>query len=1081
MKKLYLLICLALICLLPIPVNAGIISGTVRSAGTPLKGVVVTDGYNFFRTDAKGNYTLPSNPSARFIYVSTPSGYTATSENGVVKFYSEIRGEKSRYDFDLQKKKHNDTIHSFIVFADPQIWAGKEFAALSVAVKDIKETITALGPGAEVHAICAGDIVSNDHSFYGEYNRTTSTLGVPVYNAMGNHDMTLYGRAMEGSEKKYCDTFGPQYYSYNVGKIHYVTLNDNFYIGRDYFYNGYLEERQLAWLEKDLSYIPKGSTVVVTMHIPGSCEPADRGAFKYQNAGNTLINYKGLYDLLSKYNAHIISGHTHTAFNQQIKENLYEHVTPALSGAWWQGSLCTDGTPAGYSVFRADGSKLSWYYKSTGYNKDYQMKIYNGNKYSSFKGWIVANIWNSDTNWKIELYEDGVLSENMERFRAYDPEAIAMYSDNSKLDHKWIYPSESDHFYRAKPKAGTSVAEVVATDRFGNVYRNKITLNNQADTQYYDVLVIGGGTSGTAAGIESARGGARTLIAEESTWLGGMLTSAGVSATDGNFKLKGGIWGEFRDSLAKHYGSEKALATGWVSNILFEPSVGDRIFKNIAGKEANLSILYNCTAESFTRNGGEWTAYLSVSGKKIKVIAKILIDGTELGDVAKATGVKYDTGMDSRSVSGESIAPEKGNNIIQDLTYALVLKEYPSDVTPVKPASYDPSLFYCCCENEKCINPKEKKRIWSRQMMITYGKLPNNKYMINWPIEGNDYYVNTIEMSREERVRAMEKAKEMSLAFLYYLQTELGFKRLGIADDEFPTHDGLPFIAYHRESRRIHGVVRFTLNDITEPYTQNEKLYRTAAGVGDYPVDQHHTRYHEWETIPDLHFFPIPSYGFPLGIVIPENVENLIVAEKSVSVTNLVNGSTRLQPVVLQIGQASGALAALAIKQNIMVSKVKVRDLQRRILEAGGYLLPYLDLKPENRNFKAMQRIGVTGILKGTGMNKGWENQTWFFADSLLTVNTLDEGLAEVYPGFKKSARSEERVTMSALIDKIAQISGINSDKLISILNAERERLGIGSADPGRLVTRLETAVIIDRLIDPFGKLEIDIHGNYIH
>ena len=90
----------------------------------------------------------------------------------------------------------------------------------------------------------------------------------------------------------------------------------------------------------------------------------------------------------------------------------------------------------------------------------------------------------------------------------------------------------------------------------------------------YDVVIVGGGASGTAAGLQAARMGARTLIVEEFDWLGGMLTSAGVSATDGNYRLRGGIWDEFRTELARHYGCDSALMTGWVSNVLFEPSVG---------------------------------------------------------------------------------------------------------------------------------------------------------------------------------------------------------------------------------------------------------------------------------------------------------------------------------------------------------------------------------------------------------------------------------------------------------------------------------------------------------------------------
>ena len=107
-----------------------------------------------------------------------------------------------------------------------------------------------------------------------------------------------------------------------------------------------------------------------------------------------------------------------------------------------------------------------------------------------------------------------------------------------------------------------------------------------------DVLVIGGGASGTTAGIQAARLGVKTLIIEETTWLGGMLTSAGVSAVDGNHNLPSGLWSEFRTELRKYYGGAAKVETGWVSNTFFEPYVGKEIFKDMAAKELNLNILY---------------------------------------------------------------------------------------------------------------------------------------------------------------------------------------------------------------------------------------------------------------------------------------------------------------------------------------------------------------------------------------------------------------------------------------------------------------------------------------------------------
>ena len=120
-----------------------------------------------------------------------------------------------------------------------------------------------------------------------------------------------------------------------------------------------------------------------------------------------MTNAKFLYKMLEPYNAHILSGHTHTTENEVIADNLYEHVIPALSGAWWQGPLCTDGTPCGYGVFEINGNDVNWYYKSTDHPADYQMTLYAGKDYPQFAGQVVANIWASDTKWRVEAAFDG--------------------------------------------------------------------------------------------------------------------------------------------------------------------------------------------------------------------------------------------------------------------------------------------------------------------------------------------------------------------------------------------------------------------------------------------------------------------------------------------------------------------------------------------------------------------------------------------------------------------------------------------------------------------------------------------------
>lgn len=582
----------------------------------------------------------------------------------------------------------------------------------------------------------------------------------------------------------------------------------------------------------------------------------------------------------------------------------------------------------------------------------------------------------------------------------------------------------------------------------------------------YDVVVIGGGVSGTTAGIRAARLGAQTLIVEQGPWLGGMLTSAGVSATDGNYRLRGGMWGELRDSLEAHYGSAEALKTGWVSNLLFEPSVGARIFRAMAENEALLTVKFETEVTSIERTEEGWRIRLQSPLGSQTITGKVLIDGTELGDVAASLGVKYDIGMESRTVTGEDIAPEEANGIIQDLTMVMILKDYGEDRTIERPAEYDSTLFACACDNAICHTPKEANRLWSKQMMMSYGRLPNGKIMINWPIEGNDYYVNMIEMTAEERREAVEKAKNHTLSFLYFIQHELGLNTLDLADDEFPTEDLMPIIPYHRESRRTHGEVRFQLNHITAPYDYT--LYRTAIGVGDYPVDQHHTRYTGWEALPNLYFHSVPSYGVPMGVLLPKEVDGLIVAEKSISVSNLVNGSTRLQPVVMQLGEAAGIMAALAVKQGIEPREVAVRDVQHEVLNGGGYLLPFLDLPATNPHFKALQRVGVTGIIEGEGMTVGWENQTWFRAKEPISLATLSEGLHRLDAKFAPIA--EERDTT------LSDLEGWFGEVNDAMWNA----WGLENYSTTRALTREECAVVIDALLRPFYTYSVTLQGEFV-
>lgn len=593
--------------------------------------------------------------------------------------------------------------------------------------------------------------------------------------------------------------------------------------------------------------------------------------------------------------------------------------------------------------------------------------------------------------------------------------------------------------------------------------------------QQFDLIIIGGGASGTSAGIAAGRMGTKTLILESSSWVGGMLTSAGVSAIDGNHRLPSGIWGEFRDSLIARYGSQQTLSTGWVSNTLFEPKVGQEILKNMLLSTPNLELSLESEWKSASYNNGQWTVTYRKGNKDWIVTSKILIDATELGDVAASIGLPYRLGMDARSEIGEEFAPEKSNSIIQDLTFVATLQDFGkgNDRTIPKPEGYDPAEFACACAHADPIT--DQAPTLDCDKMLAYGKLPNGKYMINWPNCGNDHYVNLVELSPEERLFEIEKAKQTTLRFVYYIQHELGYKHLGLAENEYPSQDQLPLIPYHRESRRFEGNVTFTLPHVRSPYQTENPYFKTGVAVGDYTIDHHHKKNPNAPAI-DFIKIRVPSYTIPLGALVPKNHPALILAEKSISVSNIVNGATRLQPVVLGIGQASGVLASVVINQGSSLQNVSIRQVQQELLDQKAFLMPFLDVSPSDPHFQVIQKAGALGILKGEGVPYLWANQTWFHPDRPVSEFEWVSGIRTYYPELREYwGASGATLTIGRLIE----ILSITKTPIkLEDFGEVWANYGLeGKPTLDKILNRREVAVITNALL-PLFQFEIDWEGN---
>lgn len=531
-----------------------------------------------------------------------------------------------------------------------------------------------------------------------------------------------------------------------------------------------------------------------------------------------------------------------------------------------------------------------------------------------------------------------------------------------------------------------------------------------------DVLVIGGGTSGSAAGIQSARLGVKTIIVEETPWLGGMITSAGVSAFDGNkYALGGGIFGELRKMIEEHYGGADKTFTGWISLTCFEPKIGKQFLHELAEKEKELTIYFETKLISVIRENNKilGAVFQNKNGEEFTVKANVTIEATEFGDVLKLGNVPYRLGRDSKSDTGEPDAPEKPDFEIQDMTYCAILKKYEVKAPQVpQPKNYNPELFINSTEvhsnttDEKYLNHK----LHSWESFISYAALPNDKYLLNWPFRSNDYYINDeIYEKPETRIEHYKKAKELTLAYVHYIQTKLGHPEWGLATDEFSTEDNLPFIPYVRESRRVKGKYLMVERDVI-PIENSFRppLHKDSIAVGDYFLDHHHSTF--FKEPEERLVEPLPSnapFQIPFNTLLPENIDGLIVAEKSISVSHIVNGCSRLQPVVMLIGQAAGAAAALSVINNSETKENNIKGLQKILIKSGCQLFPYKDLWNTHSAFEAAQYLALEGLFVDNEnfeflpnekiSNSELEKVKILFNDKVDTNTLINKTRSEVY------------------------------------------------------------------------------------
>jgi hypothetical protein len=456
-----------------VPTRAEVVRvrGRVLAGGRGVGGVTVTDGITIVTTDRDGRYTLVADRTQPFVYIAIPAGYQVpVSATGTARFFHALPAdarEEVRADFTLERLEGGDDHHGFLLLADPQTQTLFETGRLHAeTVPDVRSIARSLA-GLPLFGVACGDIMYDDLSLFPEYERAVAAMDLPFFQVVGNHDLVTASTTDERANAVFEQRFGPAYYAFDRGEVHYVVLDDVFWHGQGYV--GYLTQRQLDWLAADLARVEAGRTVVVFLHIPVLSTQAVRNGAAQPSLSASVINRDALYRLLEPYRAWALSGHTHE-HEQHGDGGIRHHVHGTVCGAWWSGDICWDGTPNGYGVYEVRGAELRWHYQATGQPASHQMRVYPRGADAKAPEEIVANVWDADERWTVVWYEGADRRGTMSRRLGLDPLAVLQQTGPDKPTRReWVEPTLTGHLYYAPVSPGADV-RVEATDPWGGVY-----------------------------------------------------------------------------------------------------------------------------------------------------------------------------------------------------------------------------------------------------------------------------------------------------------------------------------------------------------------------------------------------------------------------------------------------------------------------------------------------------------------------------------------------------------------------------------------------------------------------------------
>ena len=514
-----------------VPDEGTTIYGIVSTGdGSPVENVVVSDGVEVTLTNEEGIYQLKSAKRQGFVFISIPGGYEVSSKGVLPQFFYTLKGAPNvveRVDFSLKRVPNQDDYKVFML-GDMHLANRtsdlKQFAEFTTDLNIYREQHR----GEKMYAIALGDMTWElywyDNKFaLPEYLNTVNTQlkDLQIFHVIGNHDNDYKGTSDYTAEIQFRDLIAPTYYSFNIGKVHYVVIDNidcsNYDGTTSRNYDKSITSEQLSWLAKDLSHVDKSTPVVFATHAQ-IFYPTTSG-FKYDH---DVTNTTALFNILAGYEVHFVTGHTHQMFNVTPESaitgnhNFYEHNSGAVCASWWWSGHLTpgvhispDGTPGGYAIWDVTGTSLKWKYKATGWPEEYQFRSYDLNNvhfssadvplmpsnlpdatkkvYQQYvdaypatnNNEVLINIWNWSSNWTLSVVDEEGNNLTHEKVWAYDPLHIAAlsvkrFNQSNLTSTPSFVTNKFTHFFKVKANNAEADLRITVKDEFGNSWTEEM-------------------------------------------------------------------------------------------------------------------------------------------------------------------------------------------------------------------------------------------------------------------------------------------------------------------------------------------------------------------------------------------------------------------------------------------------------------------------------------------------------------------------------------------------------------------------------------------------------------------------------